>query len=162
MATRVGVLQASKKKDCQVQVVRASFTSVTAVIFAHKLFPDKTPQRYKLIAEFVKKTIDNDSEHPLYICVGEATQTDHPQDFACNPVYCKLLFSLLEKYHPSILNYHEIQETLSFSDPSRSSFKPIVLLPPNCKKSCCGKTISIGLTLALIHTPILVFVHGGI
>ena len=141
--------------------IEVSFTNVAALVNAEKHFPPKTPKCWNLIAECVQKL--SGAQGSSAKCgsglsgtlttqrsaakVKEATiilgqvQRGIPKKFNCSADHCKQLFKLLSSSYKDILSLAEDYETVIFSDPSASAFKPLILLPT--VQSCCGHPISI-------------------
>ena len=69
-----------------------TITSVAAIISAEKSFPPKTPKRWNLIAQFVRKSNPENSEEPQ-IVLGASSKP--PTKFIYSADHCKQLFSIL-------------------------------------------------------------------
>jgi len=139
--------------------IEVSFTNVAALVNAEKHFPPRTPKRWNLIAEYVQKLSatqgsstkcgpgSSETTQQSAAKVKEATmvlgqaQRGNPTKFECSADHCKQLFKLLSSSYNEILSLAEDYETLIFSDPSTSAFKPLILLPT--VQSCCGNPICI-------------------
>ena len=132
---------------------------MAAVVNAEKHFPPRTPKRWYLIAECVQKLSaaqgsskkcgsgSPGTTQQLAAKVKEATmvlgqeQRGIPTKFECSADHCKQLFKLLSSSYSEILSLAADYETIIFSDPSTSAFKPLILLPT--VESCCGRPIYI-------------------
>ena len=126
--------------------VKVTFNSVAALLNAEKHFPIKTPRRWQLVAEYVKKSCILVSDN------GEkALQIDEPSmvvgcsksfvNFDYSAEHCKHLFNLISKSHKHMLSYQHGYESIVYVDHSLSAFKPLVLVPRILK--CCGHAVTI-------------------
>ena len=141
--------------------IEVCFTIVAALVSAEKHFPPRTPKRWHLIAEYVEKLSAGQGNRSTQ-CDGQAgtvttqrlavkmkeatmvlgqTQRRVPMKFECSTDHCKQLFKLLSSSYRELLSLTEDFETVIFSDPSASAFKPLILLPT--VQSCCVHPICI-------------------
>ena len=118
------------------------FTAVAALVDAEKHFPPKTPKRWDLIAEYVRKSNEalkgstpTVTAEPAMV-LGNAAVT--PTKFLFSNDHCKLLFAILNTTYKHLLGYADQQAAIIFSDPT---FKPVILLPR--KLTCCGRPVYI-------------------
>lgn len=120
---------------------QVSFTSVAALIKAEKQFLQKTPKRWELIAEYVKKSTDvgsMENAHEPHMILGFSKSLI---EFHCSADHCKQLFYVLSASYKHILDYVDQLEEMLFSDSLLAAFKPVILLPRIL--TCCGHPVSI-------------------
>lgn len=92
---------------------QVGYTSVAALLNAEKHFPPKTPKRWSLIAEYVKKASEEvcgsgtvSAEEPIMI-LGSAKE---PTMFQYKADHCKQLFTVLNSRHSHILSFEDLQQ----------------------------------------------------
>ena len=124
--------------------IKLTFSALSAIIYAEKHFPERTPRRWQLIADLVKKASvyeqaeSSSKTATAYITIGEGNTII---DFDYSYIHCKTSHGLLTAYHPDLIDFYEKQSTIIFSDPTRCPFKPLILLPP--VQSCCDKSLCV-------------------
>lgn len=118
-----------------------SFTQLAALLNGERCFPVKTPKRWQLIAEYVQKAVSDEEKtgNGAIMVIGCSKKTT---TFQLTADHCKQLYSIVNASYKAMLNCTELQkDSILFTDPSDSAFKPIVLLPRTL--SCCGHAVFI-------------------
>ncbi len=123
--------------SCRMQL---PFTLLTSLVYAFKHFPECTPKRWELVAEYLRRyseTSECSSEDPM-IEIGDGRKLT---DFEATAHCCRLACRVLVEKHHHLLSYAEEQAEILYTDKGRTSFKPIVMLPG--RMECCGHKVII-------------------
>ncbi len=132
--------------------LQLTFTRLTSLVCAYKHFPESTPKRWELVAEFVRRCVGDTSDEDPLISIGNAG--GNSTEFEPTAHCCRLACRVLVQNHPHLFSYFEKQANALFADKGRTSYKPIVLLPGQLE--CCGRKIMIRyLSDNVIHAIIL-------
>lgn len=122
--------------------MKIPFVAIPTLISAEKHFPAKTPLRWHLVSQFVSKgcAVGGDAcQRVLYVTIGNDSCDAAAVEFNGTHAHCKTAHALLCSHHAELMEFHEQQHSIAFSDSSNSSFKPLVLVPPT--QTCCGKVL---------------------
>ena len=107
-------------------------------LFAIGHFPEGTPNRFELVAEFVRSQPREGNAPSPTVCLSSSkhgkTEKRLPLTEKTN---CRTAFKLVQAKYPSLFQ-RDLNSRL-FKNSGKSAFKPIMLLP--FKTQCCGKNI---------------------
>lgn len=104
------------------------------------VFPESTPKRWELVADFVCHSELDRSFLGPEVTVGN-DGTGKLSKFEATANCCRLAYRILLEKHPQLLSITEQLTRVLYTDRNRTPFKPIVLLPR--KMYCCEKKLII-------------------
>ena len=141
-----------------------NYQELNVFLFAQNHFPERTPNCWELVSQFVRSQSDDWCGETPTVCIGKRDKTASPSKIfnLKNKEDCRSVNKLLCKSYPSLF-----QKDLSsklFWHSGKSAFKPIILLPPVVK--CCSKTIKMDnrplfpLVYTMTRTYVGVQFHG--
>lgn len=119
---------------CAILVDHEEFNSL---LFGVGDFPEGTPNRFELVAEFVRSQTREINTATPSVCLGGSDRKDGKHLHLTDKTNCRTVFKVLQAKYPSLLQW-DLNSRL-FKKSGRSAFKPVILLPT--KMQCCGKNI---------------------
>lgn len=123
--------------------------TVTSLAFALNHFPDRTPNRWKLISRYVSERQPTTGKQR----VPKFPLGDGGTEFLYTPDHCKTLTLLIQDECPQMLSVNENFMDPLFNDGDKNPFKPIVLSPntTQCLK-CKVNLIMKNMAFPLVYT----------
>lgn len=111
---------------------------IQAIISGCNHFPDRTPNRWDRIAEYVVKRTEN-LDTTVHVKIGKDSQKENITFVPSGP-YCKVVYKIIEGQHPDFLLVdHILHDKVVLSDPEKNALKPLVLVPSVNDCIQCGK-----------------------
>lgn len=121
---------------CAIVVDHEEFNSF---LFAVSHFPEGTPNRFELVAEFVRGQPKEENASLMKVCLNDGERKNPKHLPLTEKTNCRTVFKVVHTKYPLLLK-RDLYSRL-FKKSGKSAFKPVILLPT--KTQCCGKKIKI-------------------
>lgn len=117
-----------------------SYEEANAFLFARNHFPDGTPNRWELVAEFVRAQEKLSQAGPTisFSCNGQQNFTSVKHLNLTKIDDCRTLDRLITNNYSKIFQ-RDLIHSLCRSSAGKSAIKPVILLPPIVQ--CCDRKI---------------------